>query len=282
MGSIYRNSKRQRAERHSVDVPHSLYKNVDQKLLGTAQTVAHFFSDLEIPDANLNMSRGRFLGVAKQKRDSALRRLMQVKKRRYPVKDGKLAWQFVVVVVVVTLMLFPVRGQMIVAAKDSLPGDALYLVKLATENSTVDFIEVPGVKALLILSFTDDRIDEIITLSEGKREIPLSAIYRTHRLLNTVLSYAAWAAEDDMATALDEVTQHIQIYVQLLEQAKTGAAGDNRVRLSDMQGRCLRLQLIVTAATMEPDVFRDAYRAGMPERLTTLSDPLGSDPVFLD
>lgn len=282
VGSIYRNIKKRRAERQSVDAPYARYDRVDLRLAGTAQTVAHFFADLEIPGADLNVSRGCFLGTANQKRDIALRRLLQDRKHRHPVVRGKLAWQFAAVIVVMTLMLFPVRGQMTVVAKDSLPGDALYMLKLATENSTVDFIEAPGVKALLTLSFADERVDEIIALAVVQREIPLSVIYRTHRLLNTALSYAAWAADDEMASALEEIAQHIQTYVQMLEQAKTGTTDDNRGRLSDMQGRCLRLQLIVTAASMEPDVFHDAYRAGMPERLTALSDPLGGDPGLLD
>jgi len=275
VGPISRYHKKRRAERTGVAGLHPRYDKLDQRLLVTAQTVTRFYADKEIPAADLNGSRDRFLRVANDKRDIALRCLLRRKKHQRPILRGKWVWQLAAAVVVIALMLFPVRGHMSVAAKDSLPGDALYLIKLATEDSTIDYIEEPGVKALLVLSFADERIDEITALAQEQREIPLTVIYRTHRLLNTALSYSAWAADDDMAIVLEEITQHIQTYVHALEGAKTGTISYNHGRLSDLQTRCLRLQLILTAASMEPDVFRDAYRAGTPERLTVLSDPLG-------
>ncbi|MDF1515177.1 MAG: hypothetical protein P1S60_15315, partial [Anaerolineae bacterium] len=89
------------------------------------------------------------------------------------------------------------------------------------------------------------------------------------------LSFAAWAEPDDMALTLEEINQHIQIYVHELENAKVASSRENATRLGDILGRCLRLQLIVTAAGMEPEIFRSAYRAGAPERLTTYRDALG-------
>ena len=281
MNSIYRQLNK-KANKEKILALQSRYDKVDRRLLDTAQTVTQYFAGIDIPLPNHIVNRARFLSAKDELRDMTLRHLIGEKRNYTPVKQRKWMWQFAATVIVLTLMLFPLRGQMTVAAKDSLPGDALYLLKLATEDSAVEFIEEPEVKALMILSFADKRIDEISTLAQEGREIPLPAIYRTHRLLNTALSYAAWASDEDMIIVLEEMNQHIQSYVHVLEHAKMGLVEENDVRITDMEGRCLRLQLIVTAASLEPDVFRDAYRAGTPEQMTALSDPLGSDPTLAE
>ena len=281
MNSMYRHihKKYQRTTNLGMN---SDYDKVNPSLLETAQTVTQFFSDIDIPSRNHTVNRARFLTAVDEIREVALLRLLRDKQKYRPAKQRKWMWQFAAAVVVITLMLFPLRGQMTVVAKDSLPGDALYLVKLATEDSAVEVIEEPEVKALLTLSFADKRIEEISSLAQEGREIPLTAIYRTHRLVNTALSYASWAANDDMVSVLEEINQHVQSYVHELERAKEGTLEENDIHLSDMVGRCLRLQLIVTAATMEPEVFREAYRAGTPEQMTAFNDPLGSDPAFIE
>ncbi|MDF1514760.1 MAG: DUF5667 domain-containing protein, partial [Anaerolineae bacterium] len=170
--------------------PDSEIENIDPTLVETAELVTHYYQHQQVPVPVSAHARLRFLDSVHEKRNLALQHYLKHAIRRRSKTYLKLTWQFIAVVAVIGLMLFPIRGQMTVAAKDSLPGDALYLVKLATEDSTVEYIEAPGVKALLTLSFADERIAEITMLAQQGREIPLSAIYRTQRLLNTALSFA--------------------------------------------------------------------------------------------
>jgi hypothetical protein len=256
---------------------HAVTDDVHHRLRATAELVTNYLTGMDIPVRQHTLYRARFLSAVDEKRETIFQELLQNKFYHLGVKKRKWAWQLAGAVVVATLMLFPLQGQMSVAAKDSLPGDALYLVKLASEDSAVEVIEEPAVKALLILSFTDKRIDELSQLALEGREIPLTAIYRTHRLLNQAVSYTAWVEEEDMVAVLDEINQHIQSYVHRLESVRSKVGVETGSRLSDMRGRCLRLQLIVTAASLEPRIFQDAYRAGTPEQLTALSVPLGSD-----
>jgi hypothetical protein len=281
VGNIVRRRK-MRNETSGDFTPQADPENGSHSFQATAELVKDYLARMDIPVRQHNLYKARFLSAVDEKREYIFQELLRDKFHHPEVKRRKWVWQLAAAVVVATLMLFPLQGQMSVAAKDSLPGDALYLVKLASEDSAVEVIEEPEVKALLTLSFADKRIDELAQLALEGREIPLTAIYRTHRLLNQAVSYTAWVEQEDMVAVLDEINQHIQSYVHNLESVRSKVGAENGNRLSDMRGRCLRLQLIVTAASLEPGVFQEAYRAGTPEQLTALSVPLGSDLTTIE
>lgn len=240
-----------------------------------------FYAELEVPVVNLHNSRDRFIRQVIAKRDAAIQRSIIQNRDQQSRSQLKWTWKFALVAVVFTLLFFPVRGHMVVSAMDSLPGDTLYLVKLVNEDKTVDMVEEPAVKALLALSFADKRIEEMIALAHKDREIPITSIYRAHDLINTALNYASWT-DDDVIPVLEKISRHLQTYAYQLDNAKSNATELNQSRLSDMRGRCLRLQLIVTAASLESDMFREAYQLGAPEKLTALNDPLGADAMSLE
>lgn len=281
MLSFSRQHKNKRKDIDTYEASLCLGELIREKLCPTAQQLVDYYADMDMPVPHLQKSKECVINAVMVKRESAIQLFLKQNTSYGTRPQMNWAWKLAAIAIVITLMLFPVRGQMVVSAMDSLPGDALYLVKLAHEGSAVDMVEEPEVKALLSLSFADKRIEEMTVLAREGREIPISLIYRAHRLLNTSLSYAAWT-DDTLLSVLEQIARHLQSYAYLLENAKNGTTEQNQSRLADMQGRCLRLQLIVTAASMESAVFRKAYQAGAPEKLTALSDPLGTDPMLLE
>ena len=73
------------------------------------------------------------------------------------------------VILVIVLALSALGAGTVYAAQDSLPGDALYSVKLATEQAGMMLVRDDAARAERALSFADKRVREMVALAEKER-----------------------------------------------------------------------------------------------------------------
>jgi hypothetical protein len=94
-------------------------------------------------------------------------------RRRLPLWNWQRRWA---VAVALILALFLAGGGTVMASSDSLPGDLLYPVKMATEKVQAFFTFGDEAKANLHMKFAERRVKEIESLAERARDIPESVL----------------------------------------------------------------------------------------------------------
>ncbi len=118
--------------------------------------------------------RPEFRQVAKARLLSALAARGEKKeRRRVPFWSWQRRWA---VAIAVVLALFLAGGGTVAASSDSLPGDVLYPVKMATEKVQAFFTFGDEAKANLHIKFAERRIKEIESLAERGRSISQSVL----------------------------------------------------------------------------------------------------------
>jgi hypothetical protein len=154
------------------------------------------------------------------------------------------AWQPRWAVVVVTVVIVVLVGGGTVLAADSdntIPGNPLYAVKLATENVRLAFSSSDITKAELYATLVDRRVAEIERLIErGKTELAQRTVNRLKRYLATMsrLSLAIQSqigpdAEDVETVTPDEPSEKPAVSVQ---EAAATVRAEERARLQVLWG----------------------------------------------
>ena len=122
--------------------------------------------------------RPEFRQLAKARLLSALAAKEEKReRRRLPLWGWQRRWA---VAIAVILVLFLAGGGTVVASSNSLPGDLLYPVKIATEEVQAFFTFGDEARANLHIKFAERRVKEIELLAERGRNIPESVLNRMH------------------------------------------------------------------------------------------------------
>jgi hypothetical protein len=232
-----------------------------EPLIEAAVMTSKFYADVPEAPGGLVEGRLRVLAVTAEQR------------RRVTANTGKiqrpssLFWRFAGAVIAVVLALIPLRGTLVSAASDSLPGHPFYMFKLSAEDQLFKSVDDAEVKAVLAISLVEERMHEVRALVERQQAIPVDVLYRTDFMLRTALDAAAWAPERIMPNMLDYITHHIRMQIQTLELLKAQATPENLPMLNNIQNICLKTQIIAMVAWENPQAFRAAYQAGTPEKM---------------
>lgn len=121
---------------------------------------------------------------------------MSQRRKRSIFSISAFGWQRRWAPAVATLVaLFVIGGGAVSVASGSLPGDALYGVKIATENAQLAMTPSEASRVMLHVSFADNRIREMTALAETGRPASMAdLIQRLNRHLATVEESAATGA----------------------------------------------------------------------------------------
>ncbi|HET6446561.1 MAG TPA: DUF5667 domain-containing protein [candidate division Zixibacteria bacterium] len=188
-------------------------------------------------------------------------------------KMSTLAIQAVIILVVA----FGSLAGSVVAAADSLPGTALYPIKLAVEEARLALDQDPTDKATMHVEFVQERIHEMVQLAL-KGEVPEDQLFvrtRTHmrianqltallgdqemRELLTLTQIAAEASRSDLENALERAQVQVQEHLQ---QASSMMAQWRHEAENGLQ---------------DPDYFRWRYGPGGPPCEADDCQPLYGD-----
>jgi len=180
-------------------------------LVEMAHQVAGLSGTPPAPPQRLLPGRQRFLAEASRLREVRLR------PRARLVWTLRLATALGVVVILLGVLFGTER-----AAADSLPGQALYGAKLATERIRLALTFQPESRSALAQALAEERMDEILALLEAKRGVDAAVSGRATQQLQQAL-VAATQLDD---AAAPQALQKLSEAIQQREQATSSAAGE--------------------------------------------------------
>jgi hypothetical protein len=184
-------------------------------------------------------------------------------------------WRVVLALIAVAVALVPVGNEVLLAAHGSVPGQVLYPLDVTSENFHLGYIKDPELQVMLSLALVQERIQEAYILTQNQKPIPLEVISRVEYLSQRTLESAAWAKEPVMHVLLNYIAGQNQLFVQQIDILKHQVTDENQAKLDNIQRICLEKYLMAKSALEEPARFREAYRAGKPERM-----PLPGSGIF--
>jgi len=159
-------------------------------------------------------------------------------------------------------LLFGGGGATALAAQDALPDDALYGVKLATEDLQFGLTSDPAQQVALLEDWADRRIREMGQLAQAGEEIPLETALRLQTQLMEALRVAAQLQDLDLTPTLLRLQTRLETRLRTMEQLRT--ADPNGATLRTAQQAMIRAHSEIQGALEDPAAFRTRYGAGRP------------------
>lgn len=176
--------------------------------------------------------RVRFLSEATKYRQ-ALSPMAQARQAWwiFPVRKQKFAMS-ALVTLVLAFVLFLGGGATIAAAQDALPTQALYQVKLWTEDTALALNGDPQEQANLLMDMAQTRVDEIAALSKMGITPPDQVSKRLEKHLSQALLLAANMDGPARDQVLLKLRERLQKQERILEQLQTQAGTETEASLS--------------------------------------------------
>ncbi len=241
-------------------------------LLTTAAYLTRALEPAPDPPRKLQMSRARLLAAAANPP-----RRRTPRWRQWPAARLRLADKLLAAVITVLILFAPLSRQMVSAARDSGPGHLLYPLKLHVERVQFSGAEQPDIRIALGLAFLGERVAEVQPLIEAEATIDHALLVEVQQLIDQLLYAVADTSEPMMEESLRYVALQLQAYLATLETLKEATTPSNAGDLQRIIRACRRGHRVTYYALLDLSAFRQAYRAGRPERfLLPGESPLGS------
>jgi hypothetical protein len=208
-------------------------------LVRTAALVRRYYdTPLESPPGGLRAGRAQLLAEAAQYRKKAASRPVHPREQR---AGRRFLLKFATALLAAVIALVSVSTGVAWAAKDSLPGETLYPVKLASEDLQLSLASDPAARVGLSLQFAARRAEEIQAMVRDGQSIPESVINRMKNHYEQALQQASTASPEETPGLLEQVSQQTQTQAQFMEQLQSSASQETQVRLQHAQQMCLRI-----------------------------------------
>jgi len=240
-------------------------------LLEMAQATRRYYEAVPEAPGGLVAGRERLLAVAARQRARGVGATSATRTATTRTAGRKmklvLATRLVAVLLVVVVGTAALGGGVVWAAGDSLPGDLLYPVKLATEDVRLALTSAPAGQVDLALQFVEERAEEVRTLVATGRQVPDETIARMERHIERALTQAAWASDEEMTGLLTRVAERTRTQAQVLEQVQATAPQQARPGLARAVTVCRQGAEAAKNGLSDPQTFRRRYRyqRGTPE-----------------
>ena len=177
----------------------------------------------------------------------------------------KFAMNLIVSVLVVAGLLFG-SGATVAAAQDALPTDALYQVKLLSEDAQLWLNSDPAAEVELLMQQARTRTQEMAALDEQGVVPPAALVTRTRDRINQAFEVASTLDETEVTDTLVQIRDQLQTQDRLLSQLQDGSCTDCEPTL-DQTRDMLRDQLRqVEDGLVDPlgFIYRHRNQNGMP------------------
>ena len=160
----------------------------------------------------------------------------------------------------VTFVLVLGGGSSIVyAAQDSLPGEALYSIKITGENLRIDLTKNTREKIALYLNFGNRRVNEIVELAQIGESIPEGVAIRFGYQLDNLMNFAVGLDDQSMIQALIQICETIQEQERILDGVGRVDQQSEMV-LNQIRERLQELAKLSESGQMDPSRFRELIR----------------------
>jgi hypothetical protein len=189
--------------------------------------------------------------------DNALK--AQTPERRRKMKLF-LAYKILMAVIAVVMGTTAAGGGVVFASADSLPGDALYPVKVIVEDTRLALTADPDAQVELTLAFAAERVEEMQRLMAQGKSVPQDVVGRMAQHTEQVMAQIAQARQDDIPGLLEQVMERMRRQEQALEQVRSLAPEETLPVLHRALEVTARAYEIASAATKDPARFQKEYR----------------------
>ncbi|MCK4471727.1 MAG: hypothetical protein KAW49_08060, partial [Anaerolineae bacterium] len=234
-------------------------------LLEMAQATRRYYEAVPEAPGGLAVGRERLLAVAAQQRARGVSVTSATRTTTTRTKGRKmklvLATRLVTVLLAVVVGTAALGGGIVWAAGDSLPGDLLYPVKLATEDVRLALASAPADQVDLALWLTEERAEEVQALVAAGRLVPDETVVRMEQHVERALAQAARASDDEeMAGLLTCIAERTRTQAQMLEQVQTMAPRQAQAGLEHAVTVCRWGAETAEDGLNDPQMFRYRYR----------------------
>ena len=167
-------------------------------------------------------------------------------------------------IALVLIILLGGTSATVYAAQSSMPDQALYGVKLLSEDLRLGLTSSPQAELALTFDLVNRRIEEIMVLAEAGNDVPDSVVNRLEEHLDQALYVVVAIEDDEVEPVMVQIQKHlrdrIQDYTQTKEYSQDGPKEGDWDRIRDMLQTNLDK---VDAGIKDPAAFRNSYRTNM-------------------
>jgi hypothetical protein len=238
-------------------------------LLELAQATRHYYQVVPAAPGKLATGRERLLAAAAQQRARQAAAVMEGTTTKIASKPRLrlgLSLRLMTLVLAVVLVMVSLGGGLAWAAGNSLPGDLIYSVKVATEDMRLALASEPRDEVELALGFVEERAEEMQELVEAGRQVPDGTFARMEGHIERALNEAAGADDEEIGGLLKQIAARTRAQAQELEGLR---AQTELVRAAAICGRGADA---ADEGLSDPSTFRWRYRHREGEPRPT-SDP---------
>jgi hypothetical protein len=167
-------------------------------------------------------------------------------------------------------------GATVYAAQGSLPGEALYQLKIQSEDFRLTWGNQEMEKIALALQFANRRMEEVQAMLAKDQTPPESVMLRLQNQLDTALRLAAGLDDEQVTPALGQIRQTLERQERILAQLQENAGAPEEALLLQIRDQ-VRLRLSwVEEAQSDPALLRNHFGKGAPAVLPSdLTHPSG-------
>ena len=198
----------------------------DNKIDPRLKAMLDELNDVPARDPRLATNgRARFLSQAVATRNQAVPFAPISRLREWLDKTKLKEFKMTTLVSIITILGLLMGGTAgtVYASQDSLPNDALYGVKLASENVRLNLAGDTEAQVDLALEFAQNRSDEIDAIVEEEGVIPEATMTRLNNHLAYALQIAGELDGEVKTKAVNRVRNMVQVQVQHLTNLEENA-----------------------------------------------------------
>jgi hypothetical protein len=151
------------------------------------------------------------------------------------------------------------------AAQSSQPDDALYSVKLMTEDLQLALASNPQTDLSLLLEWIAERVDEMANMEAQGEPIPQQTAERLQNQLQQALQLASELEDHAMVQALEQIRVTAQLQIQRMEQMRLNATQANDEMLQLMQQNMNQIRVLAEQGIEDPTMLRQHQGTNRPE-----------------
>ena len=151
------------------------------------------------------------------------------------------------------------------AAQSSMPDDALYPVKLLTEDIRLSLTADPVEAFNYLLNLAEERSREVTGLTEQELPVPQEVTLRLQTHLHQALNQAAQMDEPAMIQAMQQIQTMAQFQFQVMEQTRSQTQNQEGGELEKAQQTMLQAESAAQGALDDPAIFRTREGVNRPD-----------------
>lgn len=186
----------------------------------------------------------------------------------------------IVSVLVVAGLLFG-SGATVAAAQDALPNEALYQIKLLSEDAQLWLNGDPATEVELLMQQAQTRTQEMAALNAEGVTPPDALLTRTQDRIHQALEVTATLDETEVTDTLLQIRDQLQTQDRLLDQLRDGSCTDCEPALDQIRDMIRDQLRLVEDGLADPAGFIHRHRnqSGMPTPAEPTEVPVTEEPT---